>query len=182
MVTACENKNHCQDRSSPKRNSTWQQNFLNSSCLDTQIQFFIFQKAHRALITQCQKPRTPFCSCSTHFRRGFFWKKLSTPTLHTSRTRWKPACQLLPKACHLQEGTHGKPTSASRIRRKKYIFHIAVVEENISVNIQKFPTKGFVQVNISNVTPNKNGTGEGSSWPSYFAVCLQVLAILIILK
>lgn len=71
------------------------------------------------MTTQCQKPRTPFCSCSISFWRGFFWKKLSTPTLHTSRTRWKPACQLLPKACHLQEGTHRKPTSESRIRKKK---------------------------------------------------------------
>lgn len=72
------------------------------------------------MTAQCQKPRIPLCSCNINFRRGgFFWKKLSTPTLHTSRTHWKPACQLLPKAYHLQEGTHGKPTSASRIRRKK---------------------------------------------------------------
>lgn len=34
--------------------------------------------------------------------------------------------------------------------------------------------KGLVEENISNVTPNKNGTGERSSLPSYFAVCCHV--------
>lgn len=154
----------------PEKLSTWQQNFLNSSCLDTPILVNLSENL-QSYDNPVPKAQNPLLQLQHPF-----WKRrfLLEEAQHTYPPHIKNSLEALlpaaPKGISSAGGNTWKTHVSEQNHTKKFISNTAVAEKNTSVKI----LKGLVEKNISNVTPNKNGTGERSSLPSYFAVCCHV--------
>lgn len=171
MVTACENKNHCQ-KTGPHTRET-----LNLAAKLPEFKLFrysnscqSFRKSAELWQPSAQSPEPPSAAAASILEEEVSFGRSSAhlPSTHQELAGSSPAsCSQRHIICRREHMENPRQWAESY---KKIYFQYCCCRKNTSVKI----LKGLVEKNISNVTPNKNGTGERSSLPSYFAVCCHV--------